>query len=62
MKIRKTKIENADTTAMVKPGKPGLSNTPLCGAKIVNGLTAMLRCYRNRSSRERSMTESIPLG
>lgn len=25
MKIRKTKIENVDTTAMVKPGKPGLS-------------------------------------
>jgi hypothetical protein len=47
MKSRKTKIENADTPSMVKPGKRSLSNTPSCDAKIKNGWPARLGFIRN---------------
>jgi hypothetical protein len=47
MKSRTVKIENAGIPTMVKPGKRGLSNTPLCGAKIKNGWPAKLKFGRN---------------
>jgi len=48
MTSRKTKFENADTPAMVKPGKRGLRSTSLYDAAINNGWPTNLRFGRNR--------------
>lgn len=48
MTSRKTKFENADTPAMVKPGKRGLRSTSPYDAAINNGWPANLRFGRNR--------------
>jgi hypothetical protein len=49
MTSRKTKFENADTPAIVKPGECGLrSTTQPYDAAIKNGWPAKLRFGRNR--------------